>query len=387
MGNGQSHTSTAYLKAVGAPPMFPSKRSKNEYKSTASSKSLVQNNRPTAKPPFSCTWSVHYPTGPSPVSRCGQCQIYDEQTDSLVIAYGVNPAGQFLNDMWILDLKTLVWRLIPAKLHQPRTNAKAIKYNREMLIFGGSCGRTYFSDLHSVNLDTGAVTNFDSSPVSPRENVLLFVSENSLFVWSGFCDQVSIEIDEFNFDSRKWTVKDLERESGRRAASFVADPHGGIDYIFGSVPKGHPVTRFIEEKQTFEVMKCSGTAPPPNLTNSMVTVADNFLFVFGGEITDSSYSYLYALDLQRYFWFPFYVLPDNTTTVFEDGEISKNGIFKLPRQHSGAFAYSIARRSLISTMGSLFLEPSPISIIYIGNALAILNHRSDMLDMYYDVYK
>ena len=243
MGNGQSHTSTAYLKAVGAPPMFPSKRQKQEYKSTASSKSVVSMNRPTAKPPFSCTWSVHYPEGPSPVSRCGQCQIYDDETDSLVIAYGVNPAGQFLGDMWILDLKTLVWRLIPARLHQPRTNARAIKYKREMLIFGGSCGRNYFSDLHSVNLDTGAVTNFDSSPVSPRENVLLFVNEESLFVWSGFNVMESIEFDEFNFETRKWSVREIERESGKRAASFVSDPNGEYGYIFGST-KGHPVTRF-----------------------------------------------------------------------------------------------------------------------------------------------
>lgn len=380
MGNGQSHTSTAYLKAVGAPPMFPSKRSKQEYKSTASSKSVVSMTRPMSKPPFSCTWSVHYPPGPSPVSRCGQCQIYDEQTDSLVIAYGVNPAGEFLNDMWILDLNTLVWRLVPAKLHQPRTNARAIKFNREMLIFGGSCGRTYFSDLHSVNLDTGVVTNFDSSPVSPRENVLLFVNEDSLFVWSGFCDQISIELDIFDFESRKWSVRDLERETGRRAATFVADPNNECDYIFGST-KGHPVTRFDREKQSFEVMKCLGTAPPPELTNAMLAIAGSLMFVFGGEYTDSNYSYLYALDLNRLRWFPFYVLPDNNTTSYEDGEISKQEIFKLPRQHSGCFAYSKKRRSLISTMGSLFLEPSPISIINVGSAIGILNHRSDLLDM------
>ncbi|KAK8887905.1 hypothetical protein M9Y10_038964 [Tritrichomonas musculus] len=382
MGNGQSHTSTAYLKAVGAPPMFPSKRSKQEYNRTNSSKNVVSLNRPTTKPPFSCTWSVHYATGHSPVSRCGQCQIYDEKTDSLVIAYGVNPAGKFLNDMWILDLKTLSWRYVNAKLHQPRMNAKAIKYKREMIIFGGSCGKTYFSDLHSVNIDTGVVTIFDSSAVSPRENVLLFVSETSLFVWSGFNDQISIEFDEFDFKARKWIVKQVERENGRRAASYVADPHGQYDYVFGST-RGHPVTRFDEENETFEVLKCGGTAPPPELTNAMLTIADNFMFVFGGEMPKSNFSYLYALDLKRYFWFPFYVLPDNATTVYEDGEISNQGIFKLPRQYSGAFAYSKRTRSLISTMGSLFLEPSPISVIYIGNALSILNHRSDMLEMLY----
>lgn len=382
MGNGQSHTSTAYLKAVGAPPMFPSKRSKQqEYNRSMKSKSFVTIQRPLSQPPFSCTWTLNFPNMIGPASRCGQCQIYDEENDCLIIAYGVNPNGQFLNDMWVLDLQKLVWRQLPVQLHQPRANCRAVKFQREMVIFGGSNGHTFFSDLHCVNIDTGVVTNFDST-ASPRENPLLFITDQNLFVWSGCSDQISIEFDILDLQSKVWTVKSVERESGRRAASFIESPDHDSVFIFGST-RGHPVTRFIKSTQQFEVMKCLGTAPPPELQNAMVTIADNFLFVFGGEYEKSTYSYLYALDLSRYYWFPFYLLPDNTTTVYEDGEIASSGIFKLPRQHSGAFAYCKRTRSLVSTLGSLFLEPPPISVISIGNALSVLHLRSDMLDILY----
>ncbi|OHT08357.1 Kelch motif family protein [Tritrichomonas foetus] len=382
MGNGQSHTSTAYLKSVGAPPMFPTKRSKQrEYTRTAEAKSLVSIQRPMTKPPFTSTWSLHFPGGACPVSRSGQCQVYDDETDSLVIAYGVNPAGKFLNDIWVVDLKSLTWRQIPSNLHQPRVNARAIKYKREMIIFGGSDGTNYLSDLHSVNIDTGVVTNFDSSTVTPRENACLFITENSLFVWSGFADQLLIEFDEFSLETQTWNISEITTESGRRAASFVSDATSNYDYIFGST-RGHPVSRFDKSNSTIEVMRCQGTAPPPELLNAMVTVASNYLFVFGGEYEKSGFSYLYALDLNRQYWFPFHVVPDNDTTSFEDGDVTNQGIFKLPRQHSGAFAYSRRTRSLVSTMGSLLMEPAPLSVIYIGSALAVLNMRSDMLQMY-----
>ena len=344
-------------------------------------------NRPSSKPPFTSTWSLVFPSGASPAARTGQCSIYDEDTDSLIIAYGIDSRGQHLNDMWALDLRTFTWRQISSELRRPRTNARAVKFQREMLVFGGCTTKKkkhgkvkYLADLHAINLDTGTVTVFDSSRVMPRENACLFISDTSLFVWSGYNGADIIEFAEFRFADQSWIVQELNTESGRRAASFLSYQNSQFDFIFGST-RGHPLSRFDKQIKQIEVMKCLGTAPPPELLNAMLTIAGNFLFVFGGEMEKSAYSYLYALDLNKLYWFPFYISPDNDTTSYEDGEVTNQGIFKLPRQNSGAFAYSPRTRSLVCSMGSLLIEPVPLSVIYIGNALAILNHRSDLLNM------
>lgn len=382
MGNTTSRSNIEYLKSVGAPPMLPVKRSKqSEYLPANSSTKSVYSMQTQApyKPPFNGLWSLTIPNCRAPVARAGQCHVYDPAKNRLIIAYGATSSGKYLGDMWELDLTTYAWGKLLDSVAPPRANCSSVLWDREMFIFGGTDGKKYFSDLHSVNIDTGKITFYDSSMIRPREKAVLFVSNASLFVWSGYNGVIINDMYEFSIANQQWVaIEDLEI-SGRRAAAFISSYGERYHYIFGST-RGHPLARFDTQTRIFEVMRCGGTSPPPELTDAMCCYALGYIFVFGGQM-DSDYTYLYAINLDNQQWFAFYVLPDNDTTSIADGTVTKTGLFKLPRQHSGALTFSYSRRTLVCTMGSLFLEPPPISLISVGNALSYLHLRDDVLAM------
>ena len=386
MGNGQSRTNVEYLKAVGAPPMMPVKRSKysDYHQASVSAPSPDTLIRPRT-PGFQGVWSMHLPDARDvfPNARCRQVSVYDDRTNSLIIAYGIDVLGNYLNDVWSMNLSTYKWSQVPITLLEPRIDASSVQIGRELVIFGGrSSSGSYFANLHSVNLDTGEVTVFPCTrEPEPRGGAVLFYNDENIYVWSGFNGRTLDDLCIYSRSEKNWLgsrqILDLP---GRQAAAFIQSPltpHTHL--IFGST-SGHPLASFDSASETFEVMKCTGTAPPPELQHAMICCADDYMFVIGGE-KESAYTYVYALNLVRQQWFAFFVEPDNVTTVAEDGNWSKLGIFQLPRQHSGALIYYPRGRTLISIMGSLFLQPPPTSEISIGPALAVLHLQSDMLAM------
>ncbi|OHS94123.1 Kelch motif family protein [Tritrichomonas foetus] len=155
----------------------------------------------------------------------------------------------------------------------------------------------------------------------------------------------------------------------------------GVDkyFVFGGV-NGSPITQFIPEKGEFNPFPCIGTIPSTDLTRSTLLPADEYMFLIGGEAS-IAYMHIFALDVKRKWWFAFHVRPDNNSLSIADGTVNKVGLFMLPREHSAAVVYSPTMRSIFSVMGSRMMEPPPIFKIEIGEALASLHQRSDMLDM------
>lgn len=377
MGNISSQENSDMIRMMASVPMMSPVNRQNDEKIN----SLIAEKSPLMHFDFNGIWSLFVPNGISPISRCGQCHVYDPANDSLVLAYGVDNKGNYLNDMWELNLKTLTWNKISDRILEPRSNCSSVLMGREMVIFGGKNKDCFFSDLHTVNLDTGAITKYDTDGIKPREKALLFedIENNKLFIWSGFNNYVLNDFFEFDFNNGTWKKqKDMEI-SGRRAAVVAFSPRTNAHYIFGST-RDYSLAKFDCKTMSFDVLKCGGTSPPPELNNSMLVIVNDYLFVIGGEI-DSEYTYLYAVNIKNLQWFPFYVLPDFETTSLMDGFVAKNGLFKLPRQHSGALAYSKEKRALVYVMGNLFTEPVTISLIFIGDALSELQHREDMIDI------
>jgi hypothetical protein len=192
MGNSTSRINRDYLRAVGAPPMMAIKRSKQADYSRVEGNfgPLVSHAAPIwrAKPPFYGIWSVEYPVEGEifPMARCRQICSYDPETNSLVIGYGIDALGNFLNDCWMLNLARYKWRRV-ATLRAARIQARSLLRGRELMIFGGKAvDGTYLADLHSVNLDTGRVTVYPfSKEPRGRENGLLFMNDECVFVWTG----------------------------------------------------------------------------------------------------------------------------------------------------------------------------------------------------------
>jgi len=381
MGNSESKDKNGYINFDSSIPMSPisgfrpagEKLYKKPLSEEAKSRKIV-------KGAFFGVWSMTVPDGPLPVARTGQCYVYDAETESLVIAYGRDFNGNYLNDCWKLDLKNFRWSLINSALLKPRTNVSAVLLNRLMIMFGGSKDTQYFGELHGVDVETGEMIVFDGfdSIASPRMNSQLFVDSHSVYIWSGYDGRTCNDL--IHYDIQKQTYTQLPVDMvGRSAASSTPGITKKEFYIFGSA-KIDGLVKFCTKDRSFHYVKCTGTEPPTGLCRVAMVVADEFLFVIGGQ-RSCDYTYVLALDIKRNHWFPFHIKPDGKTVSVEDGRINKSGFFLLPREHSAALGYSNTHRALVSVMGSHIVYPPTIQMIKIGNALGILHLRSDLLDM------
>jgi hypothetical protein len=323
-------------------------------------------------------WSLTIPTSSViPIVRTGQCCAYDNRRDAVIIAYGSTRNGSCLNDCWAYIIASSSWNRFDRTLLSPRTQCSSLIVSRELFIFGGVCESQYFSDLHSVNLDTGQLTLYDSSSVSPRCHAHLFGSATSIFIFGGFDGRSIGAFDIFNLQTQEWThIEHIDY--GGRPGAVVTKGFDDRFYIFGDTT-GHPLLRFDPATVTFEIMKCSGLAPPPDLKNSMIASFGCYLIIVGGE-RDSAFTYVYGLDIERENWFTLTVLPDGETVTLADGNI-KSGMFQLPREHSSSFVYSPKWRAVVAVMGSRLMDPPPVHTIRLVEAIATLNVKSDMLKM------
>ena len=323
-------------------------------------------------------WSLMYPSGIAPQPRYGHCFVYDEKNEKVIIAYGQDKT-QYFDDIWEYNLPTNMWRIINTKMLSPRSYASACLIGRYMFIFGGKNLNSFFGDLHCINIDTYEmrVVDIPGSKPSPRASTILFGFDDALFLWGGADESKSHKaIHILRAGTNEWRRHDV-LHTGRSAAAFCT--FKGVHYIFGST-KGHGLLVFDPVKKTFDHITCTGTEPPHEIEHSALCGADEYLFLIGGEAEKQS-MYIYALDLNRKWWFAFHIRPDMETLSIEDGTISSSGLFMLPREHSTSIVYNENERALYSILGSKLLSPPPVFKIAIGPALSSLHMRSDMYEV------
>ncbi|OHT14922.1 Kelch motif family protein [Tritrichomonas foetus] len=324
-------------------------------------------------------WSMELSHGISPVPRIGQCCVHDPVTDSLVIAYGLDSDGNFLDDCWALHLATLQWRRIREHCLSPREYPSAVLLGRKMVVFGGACGSTFFSDLHFIDLDTGEINIVSShgrQPV-PRTSPAMFSFNDHIYLWAGFDGRAHGGIYRISPNNQHWHRFDVSH-TGVPAPAYCV--HKGVCYVFGGVT-GTPISTFDPQTGQFTPVTCTGTEPTHELTHASLVSADEYIFLIGGEST-VKFMHIYALDVKRKWWFAFHVRPDNQSLSLADGIINKVGLFMLPREHSCSVAYSSRERALVSVMGSRMVNPAPVFRISLGLPLAALHLRNDMLDLF-----
>lgn len=326
------------------------------------------------------TWSMNFPNTLAPIPRVGQCHVYDPTNNSLIVAYGVDANGNCLNDAWALYLKEMKWVKIAKELLSPREYPSATLVGRDMIIFGGHANNHFFDELHSFNLDSGAITLIQTQNCpSARTCPLLWYQNDFLYLWSGYNGLLQTELYKVSFADPTW--KSFPQDTaGRAAASSCV--HNGDLYVFGS-SKGNGLMKFNTDTDQFESVACTGSLPSSELNHPALVSADEYIFVIGGEET-YPYMYLFALDVKRKWWFAFHVRPDQQTLVLDDGIISKTGHFMMPREHSASVVYSNHDRNLICTMGSRFINPAPVFAISIGDSLGVLHLRSDMYELFWN---
>jgi hypothetical protein len=76
------------------------------------------------------------------------------------------------------------------------------------------------------------------------------------------------------------------------------------------------------------------------------------------------------------------VNPDGESTSVCDGRISCDGIFLVPKMQACSVAYNHEKREILAFLGEPQRSPPPVSVVGIGDALAVLNLRQDMMIMF-----
>lgn len=343
---------------------------------------------PLLKTMYHGVWSMLYPNSVAPATRVGQCHVFDESNNKIIIAYGCGSDGKCLNDAWVLDLNSLSWKCISRNIRSPRQYASSVLIDKRMYIFGGKCESRFFADLHYIDIETGKVVevNTEGEIPAPRTSPIFFTNstKNKLFLWSGYTyddlsdgDTEHVNYLDLTADTLMWKQYG-EIFPARSSASYCY--HNNNHYIFGSTNAGGLLT-FSEQTGEFKIINCTGSEPQPDLNHTSMVSTDEYIFLIGGEAT-FNYMHIFALDVKRKWWFAFHVRPDGKSFVNSDGIVNKLGLFMMPREFGASIIYDKKRREIVSVLGSRLMDPPPIFKLCIGEALGSIHMRSDMYEMF-----
>lgn len=329
---------------------------------------------------FSGTWSMKFPECLTPAARSGHLTVHDKENNQVIIGYGIDQKNNFLNDFWILDLKTFLWTRINIDKQQvaSKNGATGVLIDKKIFVFGGFRELVYESDFHIVDLDSLQITRpqFDIQP-SGRVGHVFAYHNGKILLWGGYNGDWLNDL--WILDIATMTWREINADiKGRTAAAFTTHSH--YVYIFGA-SKTDALLRFDFDTETFEVLKSSGSSPTSTLGSASLIGVDNYLLLFGGNADKSKFSLLYCYHIERQTWFVFHIIPDGQSTNITDGKINKNGNFMVPRLSACSCIYHDRLRTVVVFLGAPLAEPPAFYTIEIGDALSYLHYQADLQEM------
>ena len=327
-------------------------------------------------------WSVLIPPGRSPPPRNRHFTAYSKELQTIFIGYGQRHKDTMLNDVWAFDVNEKKW----AKLKltgdpiSPRAGAAATMMGNYIVVFGGIDERgRYLADLHTIDVTTGEViiTEARGHQPPPRRGAVMGIWQRRLYIWGGHNGHGIPEINVLDFDSMRWGYVETSVK-GRMAAPWV-QVRSKI-YVYGCSKRNDFVIVDLENCDVYRKMPY-GSIPNPCVVAPGMTKVGPYLMFFGGKLKNK-WTMVHACDLKRMWWFVFFIKPDGESTSVVDGRISSDGLFLLPRMWSFSACYIEQTREVIVALGHPRRVPPPVSVVSVGDALAVLNLRQDMMDMF-----
>ena len=313
-----------------------------------------------------------------PNPRTGFFYVTDEISEIIYIGFGQLNDGSLTNEIWALNRKTLQWKQfdVQGDSVSPRSGSRAVLYNGNLLIFGGKDEFNYFNELYSFNIATCQMKKLETkgSLPSPRCGAIMGIYQQKVIVWSGYDGGSPNSLYILDLNKMEWRKKE-QSISGRSAAAFVQDEN--FIYICGSSKSGGLVTIDMD-KEKIAFTETEGSEPIGTVTNAGLTKINDYLIFSGGQ-SSSDWSLVYALDISNKTWFIVHIVPDRKTVFENDGNITETGIFMIPRTYSMAVSFDKNTRILYSFMGSPMKDSSKVYTLDLGNAIAVMHLRDDLL--------
>lgn len=335
----------------------------------------------TVKMAFSGVWSIMNPIGTNPEPRSGHFTVFSPETRTAFIGYGTKGSGEYLDDVWALNLNNNSWRRLQLNGDpvSPRSGAVAVMLRQFIVVFGGVANDNYFGELHTIDTMTGNVIITKTNGVPPvnRANCVMGLYNQHIYIWGGFNGSYPTDLSILDFDSMTWRTAPAGTEGRPNAPHVQFNDH---IYLYGdSKTNGLVVVDMSDE--TVMTPQLFGTPPSAEIINAGMVRCGGYLFFFGGQ-SKNKWSMIYACDIEKRWWFAFFVDPDGYTTTTADGRLSSDGLFLIPQISGFSAIYDDKKRQILAFLGNPKRSPVQLSVISIGNALGFLHLREDMRRMF-----
>ena len=172
------------------------------------------------------SWQQLYPGGSQPSPRCRHFCTCDYLNNDMIIGFGYDYKGYLIyyNDVWKLDLNSLMWaQILPGGVIEGRRGSCASynPINEQVLIFGGDQSYDrYFGDTYALSLDSLAIKEKQKSSVSISPYIKILPNPSQLpcklNVFVPFPGNVALRV----FDA-----------SGRFVNTLIKDQRNSGNYI------------------------------------------------------------------------------------------------------------------------------------------------------------
>jgi hypothetical protein len=328
----------------------------------------------------SARWSRYLPEAlENPCPRTGHFYAYSKERNIIAVGCGANCKTVPLADFWVLDLRRLAWRQVTPLGDQlsPRTGARAVIADDKLYIFGGVADPVFYNDVFVIDLESRVCQKLETTGdvPSPRNTPVFCHHNGQLIVWGGYDGHWPSDLHVLDLRTLVWSVY-KQSIPGKTGTTYAVI--GDRLYCYASQFVGGIVVIDLTAKTVSQV-QTSGIEPPEGVVSSgMVAIEDRLLLV-GGK-TEGDFSLVYACDIRQMIWYIFDILPDCRSVTVADGQMSPNGSFMIPRLASMGIIYDERKRRVVSFLGRPMDDPTPIHLIHVENANAVIHLQQDLID-------
>ena len=293
------------------------------------------------------TWRKRRTKGETPCERYAHVAAQDQGRMYVFGGFGGKTAsgGQYLNDIYVLEMETLEWSRVHPDGEPPRARAAAAAalepVSRTWFIHGGNAGDLRLNDLHALDLKTnqwrriGGLDGEGSEGPGPRAGHTLTLVGTELHLFGGgdtsvldvpamgdvFNDHYVLDLQNLDWarPELQWRCPPADGMPPAPRSGHGAAAVGSEIYIFGghgrvgaaSVDQGgNSGQRFLNDVHCINVgtnewrqCTCGGAVPTPRAGFALIQ-REGTLYVTGGGDAKAVQNDLLLLDVSKLVDFP-----------------------------------------------------------------------------------
>ncbi|MFS7954148.1 putative galactose oxidase/kelch, beta-propeller, kelch-type beta propeller [Helianthus anomalus] len=234
-------------------------------------------------------WTNLATTGVGPGPRDSHSAVI---VGHMMIVFGGTNGSKKVNDIHILDLLTHEWTRPNCKgvVPTPRESHTATMVSHDrMVIFGGSGegDANYLNDLHILDLKTMKWSSPEpkGDVPMPRDSHIAVSVDNRIFIYGGDCgDRYRGDVDVFNVDTMTWSRFGVHGPSPGVRAGHAAVTIGTKVYMIGGVGD----KQYYNDVWMLDTVACSWTLlevrgqQPQGRFSHTAIVVDSEIAIYGG---------------------------------------------------------------------------------------------------------